>query len=226
MLNNTKNKNSILIFIIIISSIFTNIFSQTQDIKNINYEKSAFEAFDNYDLQNSIKYFTILINQKPNEKFYIKRGICKYLLQDFKGAISDYDSSIKIKKTAEAYTNKGNVNEYLKNYNKAILDYDTAIKIDPEYPGAYSYKGLYFLYKKNDINQSNIYFKKAIELYNKAIEKNPSDKNIYNRKGKLEIVLKDYKSAINSFDKSLNLKPNIDAYLLKGSVYLNSDNYT
>ena len=105
--------------------------------------------------------------EKPNEKeeaeLYYKNGNTKYNLNDFKGAILDFDKTIELNpKFTYAYNNRGNTKYKLKQYKEAILDFDKAIKLNPQYANSYYNRGI----AKDKLKQ----YKEAILDYNKAIE--------------------------------------------------------
>ena len=69
-------------------------------------------------------------NRSISAETYFTWGNTKYDLGDYKGAIADYDSAIRIKPDdANAYNNRGNAKDELGQYFAAIADYDTAIRL-------------------------------------------------------------------------------------------------
>jgi len=86
-----------------------------------------------------IFYFIIVLlvassgcSQKPEE--YIKKGITKYNLQDYRGAIVDYTKAIELYPDyAMAYCGRGLAKYNLQDYRGAIADYTKAIELDPDY---------------------------------------------------------------------------------------------
>ncbi len=80
-------------------------------------------------------------NQKDAEA-YSNRGNSKVELEDYRGAIQDYNKAIKINPNyAEPYSNRGNSKGELEDYGGAIQDYNKAIKINPNYAKAYITRG-------------------------------------------------------------------------------------
>ena len=66
-----------------------------------------------------------------------KRGISKYCLGNYAGAMQDYNAALKLKPDfADAFINRGNVKQKLGDYDGAILDYDRAIELEPDFAEA------------------------------------------------------------------------------------------
>ena len=133
----------------------------------------------------------------------------KLKLEDYEGAIADYDKAIKIDLNhAPAYHNRGIAKDELKDYIGAIADYDKAIEIEPKYALAYSNRGL-TKYKLED-------YKGAIADYDKAIEIDPNDASTYSIRGIAKSKLEDYEGAIADYNKAITINPdNLAAYFLK-----------
>lgn len=56
---------------------------------------------------------------------YLNRALCKYSLQDYKGAIEDYSLTIMLRPNfAEAYYSRGTSKSCLKDNKGAIDDYN------------------------------------------------------------------------------------------------------
>jgi len=95
------------------------------------------------------------------------RGIEKYKLQDYKGAIADFNKSILINfRNGYAYNNRGTVKAALHDYEGAIADYNSSIIINPYFADAYLNRGVV----KNTLGDKNgacFDFKKSLELGNK-----------------------------------------------------------
>ena len=70
------------------------------------------------------------------------RGIIKSNLEDYKGAIQDYNVAIRLNTNiAEVYFNRGNAKYKLQDNRGAIQDYNVAIRLDPTFAGAYVNRG-------------------------------------------------------------------------------------
>lgn len=124
--------------------------------------------------------------EKPNEKekteissvdlkeaeIYYNRGSNKYKLNDYEGAMLDFNKAIELNSDfTYAYVFRGLVKDSLKNFEDAILDYNKAIELDPENSSAYYNRGI----AKHDLKN----YIGAILDYHKAIKLNPELKNPY-----------------------------------------------
>jgi tetratricopeptide (TPR) repeat protein len=80
--------------------------------------------------------------QSNDASDYLNRGVSKYFLEDYSGAIADYTKAIEIDPNyALAYYNRGVSKYSLDDYSGAIADYTKAIEIDPNYTSAYYSRG-------------------------------------------------------------------------------------
>lgn len=62
----------------------------------------------------------------------VNRGVIKAALDDYNGAVADYENAIRMRSDgiAEAYLNRGNIWIMAKQYNRAIEDYQQALDMD------------------------------------------------------------------------------------------------
>src|ERR1700751_1582130 len=64
---------------------------------------------------------------------YLTSGLAKDDLEDYDGAISDYNKAIELNPHyAEAYYKRGNVKKNIKDYTGALADYTKSIEIKPD----------------------------------------------------------------------------------------------
>jgi len=74
---------------------------------------------------------------------YVDKGVAKYELDDYMGAIQDYNKAIELNPNyARAYYNRGATKGKLGEYRGAIQDYNKAIELNPNYVNAYINRGL------------------------------------------------------------------------------------
>jgi tetratricopeptide (TPR) repeat protein len=85
------------------------------------------------------------IELNPNYvEAYFYRGLEKFNLNDFLGAISDYDMAIEIdKNNYETYAYRGVAKFQLKDNSGALNDFNKAIEINPKYAFAYGSRGIF-----------------------------------------------------------------------------------
>ena len=103
-------------------------------------------------------------SQNKTAEHYFEQGNAKDNLQDYRGAIEDYNKAIKINpQYAEAYYNRGNAKDDLEDYRGAIEDFNKAIKIIPQDAGAFYNRGV-AKYKLGDKSGACLDWSKAGEL--------------------------------------------------------------
>ena len=96
---------------------------------------------DNYT--ESIKNLTIAVNAEP-DKFepYFFRGLAKYSLGDYNGAIEDLNKSISINAYfSYSYLYRGLCKQQQKKFHEALKDYADAIHRGPNNPDIYVNRG-------------------------------------------------------------------------------------
>jgi tetratricopeptide (TPR) repeat protein/V8-like Glu-specific endopeptidase len=139
------------------------------------------------------------------DDFYIQGGD-KYDKGDFKGAIANYTTAIRLNpKYLNAYNNRGLARYNLGDFQGAIDDYNRAIQIDAKDANPYNNRGLarYSLGDK----------KGAIADYTQAIEIDSNYVFAYNNRGIARNNLEDSKGAIADFNQALKINPNFaEAY--------------
>src|SRR5262249_54536636 len=73
---------------------------------------------------------------------YANRGLARYRLRDYEGAIADCDRAIAINpRLPNAYSNRGVARHALKDYDRALVDLGRAIAINPRDAEAYNNRG-------------------------------------------------------------------------------------
>lgn len=73
---------------------------------------------------------------------YFFRGVAKHQLEDYRGAINDYNKAIEIKPFyPQAYTNLGMAYHNPKDYDNAIKFYNKALAFDPDNESIYKNRG-------------------------------------------------------------------------------------
>ena len=149
-------------------------------------------------------------NRSISAETYLTWGNTKYDLGDYKGAIADYDTAIRLKPDdAKAYNNRGIAKSDLGQYFAAIADYDTAIRLKPDHATAYYNRGL----AKSNLGQHFA----AIADYDSAIRLKPDYATAYNNRGIAKSDLGQHFAAIADYDAAIRLKPDhADAYYNRG----------
>ncbi len=221
-------------FVIFLLSLF---FTSIQ-IAEAQVNIKRFTAMGRTDLFNdhyteSIKNLSIAIHAAPN-KFepYFYRGLAKYSLGDYNGAITDLNKSISINAYfSYSYLYRGLCKQRQKHYHAALKDYAAAIHRGPNNPDIYINRGAAKLQLKLyqsaiadfdtalilDQKNENAHLNKGIALFelkhndqaldevNTAIKLNYLNKSAYLRRGILKYEMKKYKEAIFDFELSMKL---------------------
>ncbi len=128
------------------------------------------------DLTKFLNYNSVHTYSTAEAIYY--RGYYKTQLQDYRGAIKDYDAAIEmylptatgknanpqhVQKIIEVYIVRGLAKSQIKKYDDAIADYNLVIKLNPMYATAYRLKGLDEI-KKGDLDQGCLDLSRAGEL--------------------------------------------------------------
>ena len=148
-------------------------------------------------------------NRSISAETYFTWGNTKYDLGDYKGAIADYDSSIRLKPDyANTYYNRGIAKDNLGQHFAAIADYDTAIRLKPDLAEAYNNRGI----AKYNLGQHFA----AIADFDTAIRLNP-DAAVYYNRGNAKYNLGQHFDAIADYDTAIRLNPDgATAYYNRG----------
>ena len=148
-------------------------------------------------------------NRSISAETYFTWGNTKYDLGDYKGAIADFDTAIRLNPDAAVYNNRGLAKGNLGQYFAAIADFDTTIRIKPDYAGAYYNRGV----AKSELGQ---YFA-AIADYDTTIRLKPDEAITYLSRGNAKGKLGQHSAAITDFDTAIRLNPDYaDAYNNRG----------
>lgn len=186
---------------------------------------------DNYT--ESIKNLTVAIEAAP-DKFepYFFRGLAKYSLGDFEGAIFDFNKSIEINPYfSYNYQYRGICKSQLQRYHDALRDFADAIHRGPNNADVFVNRGttkiqleMYensihdfdtalILDNKNElahINKAYALYKldkmeEALDEINLAIRINYLSKTAYQRRGMLKFEMEKYDDAIFDFELAMKL---------------------
>jgi tetratricopeptide (TPR) repeat protein len=134
----------------------------------------------------------------------ITRGERKAQIEDYQGAIADFNSVIQLDPTdTRGYYNRGNIYFTLKDYQQAIADYTTAIELDSEHLAAYDKRGLAQIELKD--------YQGAIANYTQVIEVNDRvneyrNTNFYQYRGDVYSLLADSQKAEADYRKAAALR--------------------
>jgi len=198
--------------------------------QDLNYSKNMLDKLDNglkaydegcaqYDSGNykeAIKNYNKAISLIPSLiDAYYSRGLSKKMIDDFLGAMEDFNYAINsdYSNKAFAYYESGLIKYYkLKDIKGALEDYNKAIELKPTEPDFYYSKGIL----------SEDY--EAIKYFSKTIELDPSAARAYFARAFSAYKLDDYQMAIQDLTKFIEINPTnseftlSDAYSLRATV--------
>jgi len=158
------------------------------------------------------------LNNKTSEltaEEWFNLGVDKFNVEDYQGAIADYNQAITIKPDyADAYNRRGLAKSGLGDKQGAITDYNQAIKIKPDLAIAYLNRGV----AKDDLGDKQ----GAIADYNQAIKIEPDSPYAYFLRGLVKSNLEDNQGAITDYNQAIKIKPDYaDAYYNRGNAKSN-----
>jgi tetratricopeptide (TPR) repeat protein len=158
-------------------------------------------------------------SQAFNATDYFLKGNEKYDLEDYAGAMADYNQAIALDPNyAFAYVSRGTL-KYVKlnDLSGALIDYNRAIAADPKGADAFYSRGSL----KEKLNDPT----GAMSDYNRAITLDPNYANAYNNRGILKENLNDLTGAMADYNQSIVINPkDAIAYLNRGSLKENKLN--
>ena len=182
----------------------------------------------------------------PNPEVIVRIANLRYLLNDFTGAIADYNRLLAMDKLyPRIYSKRAGSEAMLGQAEEALRDAEKALGVDPKDEEAYNNRGLanrvlgklddavndfgLAIYIKDDYsrpynNRGAVYLAKgqperAIEDFSKAIELDSHYADPYSNRGVAEQKLDRNEAALKDLDTALRLNPNFaDAYQNRGVV--------
>jgi Tfp pilus assembly protein PilF len=135
--------------------------AQTQSADN--YLRQGQEKLQNEEYKRAIIDFTISLEIEVSIEAYLGRASAKRMLDDFAGAMEDYNSAIELdKKNPILYNNRGNLKDEAGKPAEAILDYDQALRLDSLYQNAY-YNRAIAKYNMQDFAGAKNDFEKVLQ---------------------------------------------------------------
>jgi tetratricopeptide (TPR) repeat protein len=95
------------------------------------YEWRGMSYFSIKDYAKALEDFNYAISQSSNApaSVYLNRGNSKLILNDFNGALTDYNKSLELENSGMTYYERGQAYFHLQKYNEALSDYNKAIDL-------------------------------------------------------------------------------------------------
>lgn len=148
-------------------------------------------------------YSTILsISSNVNTLFSVlnNRGNIKRDIQDYPGAMSDYNEAQKLKPNDSGlYANRGLLKVDMGDKVGAMSDYNQSIYLNDKNPIAYNNRG--------NLNTDIGKHEEAMNDYNISIQISPGYANAYCNRGILKMLINDRNGALKDFEKAIELNP-------------------
>lgn len=188
------------------------------DIRTV-IDKARKEIFEEKNEQ-AIERLNQVIKLKSDYfQAYFYRGIAKFGLSDYIGAIKDFTEVIRLNPfLPDAYHYRGVARNYLNDYNDALNDYDKAAQMDINNPGIFLSRGLTRISIKN--------YSAAIEDFNKVISLNSSIVDVYIYRAVAKAGLKEYDAAIKDCNMAISMNQfNNQAYIRRGLIQYELEKY-
>ncbi len=147
-------------------------------------------------------------NQTLNAADYLLGGKYKEKLNDYRGALADYNRAIALNpKYFEAYSIRARLKDWRLNDGQgALIDYNQAIALNPKYSEAYFGRARLKDWHLND-GQG------ALIDYNQAIELDPKNAFYYFGRSSLKRKLGDLRGLIADCDQSIAIEYNYEVAL-------------
>lgn len=150
---------------------------------------------------NQVKRYSAKISREPdNAEHYVKRGNAYFESHDFKQAIKDFTTAIRLNnKQDKAWLGRGMAHGRMGNIEKGIADLSEYIKRNPKSSYAYTKRGVRYIW----LGQLN----KAESDLRQAIKLNPVNSEAHDDLGVILANRKNYKQAIQHFRLSVKHSP-------------------
>jgi tetratricopeptide (TPR) repeat protein len=163
--------------------------------------------------KDSISVWSDVIDKYPDlAKAWNNRGAERHRLQDYRGAMEDFDEALRLKDDYfNAYNNRGLSKKKLADLPGAEKDFTRALAIRPEYD-----KGLF---NRGDTRYKMGLHEEALDDLTRAIELNPLHYKAYYQRGSTLLKLKRHEDAYRDFAKVVEIEPRFyQAYVNLGLI--------
>jgi tetratricopeptide (TPR) repeat protein/S1-C subfamily serine protease len=152
------------------------------------------KGIDDYDK-------AISLDPESAHKYYNLRGVELNKLEDYEGALRDYNKAIELTPdNALYYSHRGDAYFQIGEKQKGIDDYDKAINLNRE--SAHKY----YNWRGVELNKLEDY-EGALRDYNKAIELTPDNALYYSNRGDAYFQIGEKQKGIDDYDKAISLDP-------------------
>ncbi|MCI0340296.1 MAG: tetratricopeptide repeat protein [Planctomycetales bacterium] len=156
---------------------------------------------------------TALAEGVPMALTHAERGNARRGLEDLRGAIEEYDKSLRIRPGyAVALANRGDARLELGAVEAALADYEEALRLRPAFPGALKGRG--------NVRRGKGDFRGALEDYDAALRISPDYVDALSDRASARRHLGDLDGALADLQRALRLRPDSpEALNNRGSTY-------
>lgn len=187
------------------------------------YYKRAELKMDNNDMEGAMADYSRSIEMEKDPEAFNGRGLIKFQLVDYNGAIKDYDSAIeKDSLFSEAYLNRGIAKVESGMIEEAIADFTSAISTknfqDSSQRGILT--GIAYFERGKCYSKQGKY-QEALNDFNKSLELDPSNSSIYYERAVVKAGLGDFEGSIEDYSASVDKERMVaESYNNRGLVKL------
>jgi tetratricopeptide (TPR) repeat protein len=156
MIQVNKNKKQTLLLGLLVFLTFNN--GTAQEARLLEYLKNGEEKYESKDYSEAMASFNKALELDPYDSLgfhpwlFFNKGTCKAALEDYRGAIINFDKAIDLMPFyAAAFFNRAFSKYKLKDYTGALVDYEKVLKLSPKDAKSYYFVGL-IKYEFGDTN--------------------------------------------------------------------------
>ena len=167
--------------------------------------------------KDAVDYYNKAIGIKPNESIiYFNRGVSKYSLKDYNGAIADFEYTIYLNpndNVARPFLSMAKEN-VAKHPVKTVPKSYTVQHAQPvRQPSWQDY------YKNGEKHANQKNYKAALSDFTNAIKLNPNNADSYAWRGAMYAAIENYNASIKDLDTAIGINPNnANLYQWRGMV--------
>lgn len=169
----------------------------------------------------ALKDFNTCVSNRLNtEEIYATRAECYLQMGRFDDALRDYNTLIDIFKTKDikVYAMHADANYKKKDFLGAIKDCNKMLALNREYTPAYLLRGKIYS------QQGKSKYMLALNDFKRVCELEPDNMEAWSSRAKLLFETAKYNEAIEAINKSIDIKPDAEAYYLRSKCYYKTNN--
>ena len=166
--------------------------------------RDARRKFNKGDFAGAAISFTQTIAANPNNvDAYMYRGLSRYHLHDYRGAVSDYEKALDLApgRSNDALLQLGKSHHFLTDYNQAVKMFSNLIGKDPKNAEAYACRASAY----DALGDSH----KVLGDLDEAIKLKPDDADLFIQRAIQYKHLRENVKALADFDRAVKLQPSL-----------------